>query len=524
MGGPPVSRADLFGVLSLVSDLGMGQSMEHALRQCRIALHLADALEVTPAEREAVFSAGLLVWVGCHVDAYEQARWFGDDRALKADIRTVDDTGLVADLRFLLPRLGGGRSPGQRLLTAAAFAVKGYRDVEVMLDNHCAAVTDLARGLGLEDTACVTIRQAFERWDGRGAPDGAAGPEILTTAMLVNLADVAEAYHEAGGVEAAVAVARARRGTQFDPAVVDLFCDLAPEIFAAMPDGSAWSDVMGQAPAQCVPLDDATLDTALEAVADFTDVKSPYTLGHSRAVADLAGEAARGLGLSADDATDVRRAGLLHDLGRMGVPNSIWDKTGPLTVAEQERVRLHPYLTMRTLASCPGLTGLGVIAAQHHERRDGSGYPRALRGDTLTPAGELLAAADLYRAKLEPRPHRDPLSPSQAATLLREEVQKGRLDGGVVEAVLRAAGHRPRRRREAVGGLTQREVEVLRLLARGYATKQIAAQLSISRKTAANHIEHIYSKLGVTNRALASLVAARYGLVGVDEPQEAGLA
>ena len=269
-------------------------------------------------------------------------------------------------------------------------------------------------------------------------------------------------------------------------------------------------------PGLAVVLRDAELESALGAIADFTDLKSPWTIGHSRGVAELAGAAAAEYGLSAADATLVRRAGLLHDLGRLGVSNAIWDKPGALTAAELERVRLHPYLTERMLASSPALAPLGAIAVQHHERLDGSGYPRGLRGDALTPAGRVLAAADAYHAMTEPRPHRPALPAEAAAAELRAGVRASHFDGHAVDAVLRAAGHAVKRRREFAAGLTAREVEVLKLLVRGLSNKEIAQELVISRKTAGSHVEHIYAKLGVSNRARASLVAMQHGLVGAE--------
>ena len=203
----------------------------------------------------------------------------------------------------------------------------------------------------------------------------------------------------------------------------------------------------------------------------------------------------------------------MHDLGRMGVANTIWDKRVPLTAGEVERVRLHPYYTDRILASVPALACLAPIAAQHHERLDGSGYPRGSTAESLTPEGRLLAVADCYQAWSEPRPYREALDAGSAATRLRDDVKAGRLDGGAVAAVLRAAGHRIRRNREWPAGLTAREVEVLRHLARGMSQKEIAERLVISRKTASNHVEHIYTKIGVSNRALASLFATRHGLL-----------
>ena len=258
----------------------------------------------------------------------------------------------------------------------------------------------------------------------------------------------------------------------------------------------------------------AGLDVVLEAMADLVDMKSPWLAGHSRGVANLASAAARVAGYPGDDVAVLRRAGLIHDLGRLGVSNAIWDKPGPVTEAESERIQLHPYLTDRMLARVGPLSRSREIAARHHERLDGSGYPRGLTAASLTSPDRLLAAADVYHAMTEPRPHRDPLGPGQASRQLRAEVTGGRLDSEAAEAVLAAAGHRVPARRAWPGGLTTREVEVLGLLARGHSNREIAQALVVTPKTAANHIEHIYTKLGISTRAAATLYATQHGLMG----------
>jgi HD-GYP domain-containing protein (c-di-GMP phosphodiesterase class II) len=514
LASPNVRLTELLVALSLVGDLGMGQPMEHALRQCLIASRLGERIGIDDQARAGVYYAGLLAWVGCHVDAYEEAKWFGDDMALKAGFRLVDFSGPVVEAGFMLRHLGAGRPLVERARTGMGFlGGGGMKDADTMLQTHWLAADALAASVGLDDDVRKSIEQTFERWDGRGVPHGAKGENILLTSRLVNLADVVVVYHRLGGVEAAVEVARQRRGTQFDPGVVDAFCEMAADLFAELEATPTWEAVMAAEPLLSSPLTDEAFDAALEAMADFADVKSPYTLGHSRGVADLAADAAANLGMPSAEVTTVRRAGLVHDLGRLGVSNGIWDKVGELSLAESERVRLHPYLTERTLAFSPALAPLGAVAIQHHERLDGSGYPRGLRADAITPAGRVLGAADAYRASTEPRPHRPASTPAEAASKVRAEVRAGRLDGDAVEAVTRAAGHRARRRPAAVAGLTSREVDVLRLLALGLSNKQIARRLAISAKTAGNHIEHIYTKLGVTNRALASLFAARQGLL-----------
>ena len=266
-------------------------------------------------------------------------------------------------------------------------------------------------------------------------------------------------------------------------------------------------------PALTIVLSGDRVDGALEAVANFAGLKSAYSLGHSRAVADLAGDAARGLDFDAETVATLRRAGLVHDLGRLGVSNAIWEKPGPLGAGEWERVRMHPYLTERMLQSSPSLAPLGAIAVQHCERMDGSGYPRGLSGAGISRPARVLAAADAYQAMREPRPHREALSAEAAAAQLRADVKAGRIDAEAADAVLGAAGHRVRRRREGPAGLTRREIDVLGLLARGLSNKEIAQRLVISPKTAANHVEHIYAKIDASSRAAASLFAVQHGLL-----------
>jgi HD-GYP domain-containing protein (c-di-GMP phosphodiesterase class II)/DNA-binding CsgD family transcriptional regulator len=491
MSAPPTPRrvrlAELIAMLSLGTDLGMGQPMEHQLRQTLIAVRLAERLGLDEATRRAVLYVSLIAWVGCHVDAYEQAKWFGDDLALRAESRGMD-------------------------LTTLRPAGDGLRPQEA-IENHWLATNAFATALGLSREVRDGLYQTFERWDGKGVPGEAKGEEILMPARLVNLADVVEVFHRTRGVDAAIAVARERSGSQFDPALVDVLCADAPLLLRDIDALASWPAVIAAEPALEIELSEAELESALEAIADFADLKSPWTLGHSRGVAELAYAATKLYGLSEYDAELVRRAGLVHDLGRLGVSNAIWDKRGRLTAAELERVRMHPYLTDRMLASSEALAPVRAIAVQHHERLDGSGYPRGLSGDALTPAGRILAAADAYHAMTEPRPHREAHPPEAAAAELRSGVRRALFDGDAVDAVLRAAGHPVTRRREWPGGLTNREVEVLRLLVRGLSNKEIAEQLVISRRTAGSHVEHIYTKLGVSNRAQASLFAVKHGLM-----------
>jgi HD-GYP domain-containing protein (c-di-GMP phosphodiesterase class II) len=380
--------------------------------------------------------------------------------------------------------------------------------------THCRIAGNVAVGLGLGVAVRDPLQHVFERWDGNGRPAGLSGEAIPLAARIVPLASVVEFHRRRGGATLAVQAARARRRTQFDPELVDRFCAGTSRILAGLDVATSWEDVIDAEPALRPVLSTGELDAALQAISELADLKSPYTTGHSRAVAELACEAARRSGFSEEWVQELRRAALLHDLGRLGISNAVWDKPGPLSSGEMERVRMYPYYTLRMFSRQARLGAVAELASAHAERLDGSGYPRGLSGGALTPEARLLAAADVYQALIEPRPHRRSYEPHQATQEIESEVRAGRLDGEAVRAVLGATGHRVGRRRAWPSGLTSREVEVLALLAHGTSNKEIAARLCISVKTVGNHVEHIYSKIGVSTRAEASLFAMQQGLVG----------
>ena len=505
--------AELVAALSLAVDLGLGQPMEHLLRSCLISLRLAEEVGLDDGERAVVYYVALLGWVGCHADAHEQARWFGDDITLKADRFGVDMVG-VARMGFLVRHLGAGAGPVQRARLAGSLAGSRGELANAMEATHCQIAGGVARGLGLDTTIADALQQVFERWDGKGSPGGLRGERIALAARLVQLALIVEYYRRLGGETAAVDAALRRRGTQFDPALVDRLRAGAPQLLAGLDTTPTWDEVIGSVPALGPTLSGPQLDRALEAISDLADLKSPFTTAHSRGVARLARAAARRSGFSEQHVGELGRAALLHDLGRLGVSNAIWEKPGPLSAAERERVRMHPYYTLRMFSRVPVLATAAELASRHGERLDGSGYPRGLTAADLSPSARLLAVADVYQAMSEPRAHRAVHPPEHAARLLQAEVRAGRLDGEAVQAVLGAAGRPVSRRREWPAGLTAREVEVLSLLARGSSNKEIAAQLCISAKTAGNHVEHIYVKIGASSRAEASLFAMQQGLIG----------
>ena len=504
--------AELVAALSLGVDLGFGQPMEHVLRQCVIALRLAERLDLDEDERAVVYYTALLVNVGCHSDAHEQAKWFGDDIALKSGKYDSFDRPLRA-AAAAVRLIGSGNPPLHRFRVGLEFALTGRRDFSGMIAQHAAMAGRLASELGLSDTVQHAVSSSYEQWDGKGWPGLLGGESVPRAARLAQLAEFVEVAHRLGGVEAAQVVATRRAGSQFDPALSALVQSDGEEIFFGLDDISTWEAVVDGEPALRIVLTEPEFDRALTAIADFVDLKSPFTLGHARAVSALAAATGEQLGLPDADVVTLRRAGLVHDVGRLGVSNAIWDKPGPLGAAEWERVRLHPYFTERMLKQSDTLAPLAAIALAHRERLDGCGYPRGLGGAAISLPARIVGAADAYRAMCEPRPYRDALAAEEAASELRADAAAGRLDVDVVAAVLAAAGHQVARRRERPAGLTAREVDVLRLLARGLSNKEIAASLVITPKTARNHVEHIYAKTGATTRVTASLYAMQNGLL-----------
>ncbi len=504
--------AELLAALSLGVDLGFGQPMEHVLRQCLIGLRIGELLGLDERCRATIYYTALLVNVGCHTDAHEQAHWCGDDIALKST-KYEHEARSVRGAADMLRLIGSGNPPLQRLRVAFDFAVFGYREMDGMIERHAQLARTLGEELGLDEVVLDALASSYERWDGRGWPGDAGGEAVPLESRITQLAEFMEVAHRAGGVDAAQEMANARSGSQFDPRLVDLIRADGEKVFHGINDVNAWDAVIDAEPALATALSDDECDRALQSIARFVDLKSPYLLGHSDAVSQLASRAATHLGLAGSDVSIVRRAGLVIGFGRLGVSNAIWDKPGPLATGEWERVRMWPYLTGRIVGQSDFLAPIGTVASQQRERLDGSGYPRQLSGPSLPRLARILGAADAYQAMRETRPHRTALTPDEAAYELRASVAAGRLDGDVVDAVLAVAGHGSGGRGQRSGNLTSREIEVLRLAVRGMSNKQIAAQLVVTPKTVGNHIEHIYGKIGVSNRVAASLYAMKHGLV-----------
>jgi HD-GYP domain-containing protein (c-di-GMP phosphodiesterase class II)/DNA-binding CsgD family transcriptional regulator len=317
-------------------------------------------------------------------------------------------------------------------------------------------------------------------------------------------------------VDAADEVVRQRSGSEFDPELARLWLQNSRDLLGTLPPDSVWDRALAAEPEPHRQVSAAHLDEVSGALADFVDLASPFTRGHSTRVARLAESAALHAGLDAVEAATVRRAGQVHDLGMVSVPNRVWIKRGPLNPAEWERVRLHAYHTERILSFAAPLRSAAALAGLHHERLDGSGYHRGLHANALPLAARVLAVAEVYESMSEERAWRPARTPEESRRQLRDAVEARSLDARAVESVLLAAGQpRPagRSARAWPCGLTDREVEVLRAITRGHGNKQMARELFVSQATVHTHVINIYGKIGVNTRSGATLFAFEHDLV-----------
>ncbi|MBI4203183.1 MAG: HD domain-containing protein [Chloroflexi bacterium] len=509
-----VRLAEMIASLSLATDLGMGQPMEHALRRCLLAVRMGRTLGLSEVDLRSVYYVALICSVGCTVKLQEFSPWFTDEIEAAREAATVDPTKSISGARFLIGHVGRGDPPLRRaskVVGALAVAKHEAHRSSVACHEICKTFGEL---LGFEPSIREALGQMHEHWDGSGEPFHLKGEQKALPSRIAHLAGDAILFYRLEGIDTAVSAVRQRAGRIYDPQIAQLFCKHASQLLMETEGDSVWDVVLGAEPAPHQWLNEGQLDRVARAMAQFADVKSPYTLTHSTGVARLAEGAGRKLGLSSTEVVTVQRAGLLHDLGRIGIPSGIWDKPGPLTPAEWERVRMHPYLTERVLARSSALGSLGTLAALHHERLDGSGYYRGVSAPLMPMDARILAAADFFHTKLESRPHRPNLPPDAAAEETRLQVQAGRLDREAADAVLSVAGQPGMPPRSGLpAGLTDREVEVLRLVAKGRSNRQMAQTLYLSAKTVDHHVQHIYDKIGVSTRAAATLFAMRHDLL-----------
>ena len=433
MRGDDIALSGVIGALSYALDITEGQPEGHALRSCAIGMRIAQELELPGTLRSDLFYALLLKDAGCSANAERMAALFGaDDQAAKRTSKLVDWSSPWPAMRWSLRTVAPGGSMRERVARLQRIRDEGEVTRKLM-EARCDRGAEIARMLYLSEETAAAIRSLDEHWDGRGQPDGLAGEEIPLLARILCLAQTVEIFHAAGGVKAAREVARRRRGRWFDPALVDAFLAICRDraFWASLED----ADVSHWEPGDLVlRADDDRIDRIAEAFARVIDAKSPFTALHSVRVAEIAVGIGEVLGFDPVVQRDLRRAGLLHDIGKLAISNRILDKPGKLTDDEFATVKEHPAYSLRILRRAPCFASIADLASDHHERIDGTGYPRGLGGDRLGAAVRALAVADVYEALTADRPYRGPLPVEKALDIVSWEVP-GRLDRAAFAAL-----------------------------------------------------------------------------------------
>jgi HD-GYP domain-containing protein (c-di-GMP phosphodiesterase class II)/DNA-binding CsgD family transcriptional regulator len=508
--GDELRLAEPLAALSITTDLAMGQEPEKAVRTCVVAVHLARELDLPEATVRDVYYASLLQHLGCTAPNHEETYLSGDDLESRPQAERTD-AGSPGEMLGLVAAVG--RGTGARRVWYLARTLSAGKDGSRRIYRAiCEVAAHMAERLRLGEEVRTALFHNIERWDGKGEPQGVSGEDVAVPARITAVATQAVIFDRLGGPDAAVEIVRRRSGGWFDPEVAEAFEQVGPSVLRHLDGADVWAEVLAVEPEPVRRIPDRDLTDVARAFGDLVDLKTPFTLGHSSGVADLAEGAAGALGLPEPAATG--RAALLHDLGRVVVSNRVWEKPSTLTATEWEQVRLHPYHTQRILSRSTALEPLARPAGMHHERQDGSGYHHGAAGPEVPTVARVIAAADVFQAMTQDRPHRAALAQEAAAEAVMTEATDGGLDVECARAVLDAAGHRTRRPPGTwPAGLSDREVEVLRLVARGLSNKEVARQLSISARTAEHHIQHVYTKVGVSTRAAVALFAMEHDLM-----------
>jgi HD-GYP domain-containing protein (c-di-GMP phosphodiesterase class II)/DNA-binding CsgD family transcriptional regulator len=507
---PRARVAEVFAALSLTTDLATGVPFEKGLRTCALATAIATELGLDDADRGAVFQVALLRSIGCTANASENAALFADDTAFEGALHRLDagDAGVLARQMATF----GDWAPQQRAALVGRFVsvapVEGPRAIRA----GCEVSRALGTRLALAPAVVDALDDVYERWDGRGIPGVRRGEQVSLFARIVHVAEQAVLAAADGGRASALTEVARRAGGHLDPDVAAAFRGSSDALFDVLEQPDALATVLSAEPAPAAAAGSVGIIDLCAALAAVVDLKGRHLLGHSNHVAAVADAAARSAGLPDAERESLHLAALLHDLGRVAVSSEVWDRPGPLGAADVERVRLHTYWTDRVLRRCAGLAELAQLAAGHHERCDTSGYHRGVGAADLSFDMRLLAAADVFASLTESRPYRPAHDTPGARAVLAAEARAGRLDVDACAAVV-AGADLSRPRRSWPCDLTDREVEVLRLAARGMSNRAIADRLRVSDRTVGHHLAHVYDKTGRRTRAGAAVFAMEHGLL-----------
>lgn len=503
-----VRLAELLVALSGVTDLGMGVPIGSAARSAHVAVELARVSGCAEPDVSDVFYAALLQHIGCTAYSHEVSALFADETSIKRGSLATDFTRPREIFFGYLPRITREASHGERLRTIRSAVLHSKRMTQGYQLANCETAAVVADRLGCGDGVRIGLLDIFEWWNGDGGPKSLRGDEISPVSRIVNVAGYAVFFDGLGGPAAAVEALEQRAGGYLDPSLVAAFTGRATGMLAATAAGDLSDRLLDAEPRPVARV--ADLDEALRVFGEAVDLKTPFLHGNCTEVARVASGAADRLGL---DTELVRRVALVQDIGRVAVPTTVWEHPGALGTDAWQQVRLHAYHSEQILGRCAPLRPIAALAGTHHERLDGSGYHRAAAAARLSPESRVLAAADVYRALVSDRPQRRAFTAERAAAQLSAEARAGRLDADAVRAVLAAAEGTGRVARVRPAGLTDRQIEVLRLMAGGLSNKAIGERLVITTRTAEHHGQDVYARIGVSSRAGAALFAMEHGLL-----------
>lgn len=424
-GDQQLRMSEVLSALSYALDMTEGQAPGHAVRSCLIGMRIAEELGLDDVSRSSLFYALLLKDAGCSSNAAKISSLFrGDDLRLKQGVKTVDWASFSANLIWAVRNVAPDGSPLARAATLVKLGLQQGTAKEIF-ETRCERGADIARELGFNELTAQAIRTLDEHWDGHGQPHGRRGEEIPLLGRIVCLAQTVDIFGATHGLAAAHRIARERRGTWFDPELVRALESFEGdgEFWARLSAGEVSELVSEIEPAdRIVAVDDAALDRVANAFARVIDAKSPYTARHSERVAETAVAIGEVLEVSPEGLRRLRLAGLLHDIGKLGVSNLILDKPGRLTGEERVSVERHPDYTREFLNRVAPFRELANDAAAHHEKLDGSGYPLGLEGHELTQTARILVVADIFEAMTADRPYRGPMAADEALAELVADV------------------------------------------------------------------------------------------------------
>lgn len=501
--------AEILGSLTVATDLGAGLPSETAIATSVIATRLARMADVQGFELADVYYTGLLRFLGCTAFSHEMAHEYGlgDDLTLLRELTTVNADKPVQLVQGAW-RSARGASLGTKA-KAVARIVSDPKTPKKFASAHCHLAVSLAVQLAMSEGVIRSLGQIYERWDGKGQPHGLRGEAISRPARILHVAWRLAAHRALEGERGLQPLLKERGGRELDDALCRLAARHLPELLRDLDGPTRWETFLTEEPLPRIHIGKERWIAVAEAFARFTDIKSPYFLGHSKRVGELARSAAQATGANDDELDSILVAGYLHDIGRVVIPNGILDKRSALTSSERRKIEEHDYETSRILSRAEIFSDVARLASAVHERLDAKGYHRGLSASALSRSARVLACADAFVALTQDRAYRPALSVPDAVQTLSRAAEQGSLCRDSLDAVVGAAGHVLPKAAAGQSGLTEREIEVVRLIARGLTNKEIAAQLFISSKTVQRHMENVFGKIGARTRAAVAVFATK---------------